>query len=85
MINRRGLLINEGILIRILSSKSITVYNLRFKRTPAYKIDLKATLTYSLSLIKWINYEARDFIKLKRGKGFNNSDLFLNFLFNSFY
>jgi hypothetical protein len=50
--NGRVLLINEGVLVRILSSGSIIVCNLRFKRAPAYKIDLKATLTYSLNLIK---------------------------------
>ena len=68
LIDGRNLLIDEGILVYILSFKSITVYNLRFKRAPAYKIDLKATLTRSLSLIKWINYEARDLIKFKRSK-----------------
>jgi hypothetical protein len=84
LINGRGLLIDEGILVYILSFKGITVYNLRFKRAPARKINLKATLTYSLSLIEWINYKARDFIEFKRDKRFNNFDLFLDFLFNLF-
>jgi len=80
----RVLLINEGVLVRILSSGSITVRNLRFKRALAYKIDLEATLTRSLNLIKWIGYEAGDLIEFKRSKGFNNSDLFLDFLFSLF-
>jgi hypothetical protein len=83
--NKRGLLINKGILVRILSFKSITVCNLRLKYTPAYKINLKVALTYSLRLIKRINYEARDLIEFKRDKRLNNSDLFLDLLFNLFY
>jgi hypothetical protein len=79
------LLINKGILVYILSFRGITVYNLGFRRTPAYKINPKATLTYSLSLIKWISYKARDFIKFKGGKGFNSFNLFLDFLFSPFY
>jgi hypothetical protein len=85
LINRQGLLINKGILVYILSFKGIIVYNLGFKYALAYKIDSKATLTYSLSLIKWISYKARDPIKFKRDKGFNSSDLFLDFLFSLFY
>jgi hypothetical protein len=84
LINRRGLLINEGILVRILSSRGITVYNLGFGRAPAYKINPKATLTHSLSLIKWISYEARDPIEFKGDKGSNGSDLFLDFLLSLF-
>jgi hypothetical protein len=79
------LLINKGILVRILSFKGITVRNLRFKYAPAYKINPKATLTYSLSLIKWISYKARDFIKFKEGKRFNSFNLFLDFLLSLFY
>jgi hypothetical protein len=52
LIDGQGLLINKGILVRILSFKSITVYNLKFKRTSVRKINLKAILTYNLSLIK---------------------------------
>jgi hypothetical protein len=84
LINRQGLLINKGILVYILSFKGIIVYNLRFKCTLAYKINPKVTLTYSLSLIKWIGYEARDPIKLKGGKGFSGSNLFLGFLLSLF-
>ena len=78
-------MINEGILVYILSFKSIAVYNLRFKRAPAYKIDLKVPLIYSLSLIKWVGYKVKDLIELKRSKKFNSSDLFLDFLFSLFY
>ena len=78
-------MINKGILVYILSFKSITVRNLKFGRTPVYKIDLKATLTRSLSLIKWISYEARDLIEFKRGKKSNSFDLFLDFFFSLFY
>jgi hypothetical protein len=85
LINKRGLLINKGILVCILSFKGIIVYNLGFRYTPAYKINLKATLTYSLSLIKWISYKARDSIKFKRGKGFSGFNLFLDFLLSLFY
>ena len=83
--DRRVLVINKGALVYILSSRSIIVYNLGFRRAPAYKINPKATLTYSLNLIKWINYKARDPIKFKGGKGFNSFDLFLDFLFSLFY
>jgi hypothetical protein len=72
-------------LVYILSSKSITVYNLGFRRALAYKINPKATLTYSLNLIKWVGYEARDSIEFKGGKGSSGSDLFLDFLFSLFY
>ena len=82
--DKRVLLIYKGVLVRILSSKSITVRNLRFRRAPAYKIDLEATLTRSLNLIKWIGYEARDLIEFERCKRFNSSDLFLDFLFSLF-
>ena len=85
LIDGRGLLINEGILVRILSSKSITVRDLRLKCVPARKIDPEVALTYSLRLIKRINYEAKDLIEFERGKGLNNSDLFLDLHFNSFY
>jgi hypothetical protein len=84
LIDGRGLLINKGILVYILSSRGIIVYNLGFGHTLAYKIDSKATLTYSLSLIKWISYEARDFIKFKEGKGFSSFNLFLDFLLSLF-
>jgi hypothetical protein len=84
LINRRGLLINKGILVYILSFRGIIIYNLGFGRAPAYKIDSKATLTYSLSLIKWISYKARDPIKFKGGKGSSGFNLFLNFLFSLF-
>jgi hypothetical protein len=79
------LLIDEGILVRILSSKSIIVRDLRLKYTPAYKIDLEVALTYNLRLIKRIDYEARDLIEFKEGKGLNSFDLFLNLFFNLFY
>jgi hypothetical protein len=85
LINRQGLLINKGILVYILSSKGIIVYNLGFGCAPAYKINPKAILTYSLSLIKWISYKARDLIKFKGGKGFSDFDLFLDFLLSLFY
>jgi hypothetical protein len=85
LINGRGLLINKGILVYILSSKGIIVHNLGFGHALACKIDFKATLTYSLSLIKWISYKARDPIKFKRGKGFSGPDLFLDFLLSLFY
>jgi hypothetical protein len=85
LINKRGLLINKGILVYILSSKDIIVYNLRLRCILAYKINLKVTLTRSLSLIKWISYKARDFIKLKEGKGSSGFNLFLGFLFSLFY
>ena len=52
MSDGRVLVINEGVLVRILSFGSITVRNLGFRRAPAYKIDLKATLTRSLNLIE---------------------------------
>jgi len=78
-------LIDEGILVRILSSKSITVRDLRLKCAPAYKIDPEVALTYSLRLIERISYEARDLIKFERGKGPNNSDLFLDLFFSPFY
>jgi hypothetical protein len=84
LINRRGLLINEGILVRILSSRGITVRNLGFGRALACKIDSEATLTYSLSLIEWISYEARDPIEFKGGKGSSGFDLFLDFLLSLF-
>jgi hypothetical protein len=77
--------INEGVLVYILSSRSIIVYNLGFRRAPAYKINPKATLTRSLNLIKWISYKARDSIEFKGGKGSSGSDLFLDFLFSLFY
>jgi hypothetical protein len=85
LINKRGLLIDKRILIYILSFKSIIVYNLRVKYTPAYKIDFKVILIYNLSLIKWIDYKARDLIEFKRDKELNNFDLLLNFLFSLFY
>ena len=85
MIDRRGLLIDEGILVRILSSKGIIVRDLRLRCIPARKIDLKVTLTYSLRLIKRIDYEARDLIEFKRSKGLNSSDLFLDLLLSLFY
>ena len=85
MIDRRGLLIDEGILVRILSSRGITVRDLRLRYTPARKIDPEVALTYNLRLIERINYEARDLIEFKRSKGLNNSDLFLDLLFSLFY
>jgi hypothetical protein len=85
LINKWGLLINKGILVYILSSKGIIVCNLGFRYASAYKINPKATLTHSLSLIKWISYKARDPIKFKGGKGFNSSNLFLDFLFSLFH
>ena len=78
-------MIDKGILVRILSSKSITVRDLRLKCAPAYKIDPEVALTYSLRLIERISYEARDLIEFKRSKGLNNSDLFLDLLFSLFY
>jgi hypothetical protein len=79
------LLINKGILVCILSSKGIIVYNLGFGCALAYKINPKAILTYSLSLIKWISYKAKDLIKFKGDKGFSSSNLFLDFLLSPFY
>ena len=76
---------NKRVLIRILNSESIIVYNLRFKRTLVYKIDLKTILIRNLNLIKWINYKAGDLIEFKKSKKFNNFDLFLDFFFNLFY
>jgi hypothetical protein len=83
--DRRVLVIDKGVLVCILSSKSITVHNLGFRRAPAYKIGPKATLTHSLNLIKWIGYEARDSIEFKGGKGSSGSNLLLDFLFSPFY
>jgi hypothetical protein len=83
--NKRVLVINKGVLVRILNSGSIIVYNLGFRRALACKINPKATLTHSLNLIKWIGYKARDSIKFKGGKGSNSSDLLLDFLFSPFY
>ena len=85
LIDGRGLLIDEGILICILSSKSITVYNLKIKCAPAYKINSEIALTYSLRLIKRINYKAKDLIEFKRSKRFNGFNLFLDLFFNLFY
>ena len=85
MIDKRGLLTNKRVLVRILSFKSITVYNLKIKCAPAYKINSEIALTYSLRLIKRINYKAKDLIEFKRSKKFNSFDLFLDFLFNLFY
>ena len=85
MIDGRGLLIDEGILVCILSSRGITVRDLRLRYTPARKIDPEVALTYSLRLIERISYEARDLIKFERGKGPNNSDLFLDLFFSPFY
>jgi hypothetical protein len=85
LIDGRGLLIDEGILVRILSSKGITVRDLRLKCAPARKIDLEVTLTYNLRLIERINYEAKDLIEFKRDKRFNGFDLFLDLLFSLFY
>ena len=82
--DRRVLVINKGVLVCILSSGSITVHNLGFRRALAYKIDPKATLTRSLNLIKWIGYEARDSVKFEGGKGSSGSNLFLDFLFSLF-
>jgi hypothetical protein len=82
--DKRVLLIDEGVLVCILSSGSITVRNLGFKRAPVCKIDLEATLTRSLNLIKWIGYEAGDLIEFEGGKGSSGSDLFLDFLFSLF-
>jgi methionine salvage enolase-phosphatase E1 len=65
--------INEGVLVRILSSGSIIVYNLGFR------------CAYSLNLIKWISYKARDPIEFKGGKGSSSFNLFLDFLFSLFY
>ena len=76
---------NKEILVCILSSRGITVCNLRFRYTLAYKINPKVALAYSLSLIKWIDYKARDLIKFKRGKGSISFNLFLNLLFILFY
>ena len=78
-------MIDKGILVRILSSKSITVRDLRLKCAPARKIDLEVALTYSLRLIKRIGYEARDLIEFKGGKGPSGSDLFLDLFFSLFY
>ena len=76
---------NKRVLIYILSFKSIIVRNLRVKYITAYKINLEIVLTYNLSLIKWINYKARNLIEFKRSKGLNSFDLLLDFLFNLFY
>ena len=84
MINGRSLLINKRVLVRILSFKSITVYNLKIKCAPAYKINSEIALTYSLRLIKRINYKAKDLIEFKKSKKFNSFDLFLDFFFNLF-
>ena len=78
-------MINKRVLIRILSLKSITVYNLRIKCILIRKIDFKATSVYNLKFVKWINYKAKDLIEFKRSKRFNNFDLFLDFFFSLFY
>ena len=85
MIDKRGLLTNKRVLVRILSFKSITVYNLKIKCAPAYKINSEIALTYSLRLIKRINYKAKDLIEFKRSKRFNNFDLFSDLFFTLFY
>jgi len=85
LIDKRGLLINKRVLVRILSSKSITVYNLRIKCAPARKINSEIALTYNLRLIKRINYKAKDLIEFKRSKRFNSFDLFSNLFFTLFY
>jgi len=85
LIDRRGLLIDEGILVRILSSRGITVRDLRLRCAPARKINPEVALTYSLRLIKRIGYEARDLIEFKGGKGLSGSDLFLDLLLSLFY
>jgi hypothetical protein len=85
LIDRRGLLIDEGILVRILSSRGITVRDLRLRCAPARKINPEVALTYSLRLIKRIGYEARDLIEFKGGKGPSGSDLFLDLLLSLFY
>jgi hypothetical protein len=76
----RGLLIDKGILVCILSSRGIAVCNLRFRRAPAYKIDPEVALARSLSLIEWIGYKARDPVEFEGGKGSPSSDLFLDLL-----
>jgi hypothetical protein len=65
LIDKRGLLINKGILIYILSFKSIIVRNLKIGCTPARKIDFKVILIYSLSFIKRVGYKTKDLIKFK--------------------
>jgi hypothetical protein len=82
--NKRVLLINKGVLVCILSSKSITVYNLRVRYTLAYKINPKATLVYSLDLFKWVDYKTSDSIKFKGVKGSTFLNLFLDLLFTLF-
>jgi hypothetical protein len=78
--NKRVLLINKGVLVCILSSRSITVYNLRVKYTLAYKINPKATLVYSLDLLKWVDYKTSDSIEFKGVKGSTFLNLFLDLL-----
>ena len=85
MIDKQGLLINKRILVRILSSKSIIVYNLRVGCALAYKVNSKTILVYSLDLFKWVGYKASDFIEFKGVKGSVFFDLFLDLLFTLFY
>jgi hypothetical protein len=76
---------NKGVLVYILSFKSVIVCNLRVGYALAYKVNLKATLVYSLNLFKWVGYKASDFIKFKRVKGSAFFNLFLDFLLTLFY
>jgi hypothetical protein len=43
---------NKGVLVYILSSKSVIVCNLGVRHALAYKVNPKATLVYSLDLFK---------------------------------
>ena len=76
---------NKGVLVYILSSKSIIVYNLKVGRALAYKVNPKAILVYSLDLFKWVRYKASDSIKFKGVKGSAFFNLFLDLLLTLFY
>jgi hypothetical protein len=76
---------NKGVLVYILSSKSVMVYNLGVSRALAYKVNPKGTLVYSLDLFKWVRYKASDFIKFKGVKGSAFFNLFLDLLLTLFY
>ena len=82
----KGIIVyNKGVLVYILSSKIVIVYNLRVRRALAYKVNPKATLVYSLDLFKWIGYKASDSIKFKGVKGSAFFNLFLDLLLTLFY
>jgi hypothetical protein len=78
-------LIDRGTLVRILSSKSVMVRNLRVGRALACEVNPEATLVCSLDLFEWVGYEASDSIEFKGVKGSAFFNLFLDLLLTLFY